>query len=307
MYIFSYDLHLVHFILGVFTIIMVVFNGIIEHFEQSLPQFIVEAFRYGKTLNGPVQTKLVRLIQVPKSWFLHFYIFSSIYSPFILYQAYSSYMRNTEVPATYLTALDVVCTENRSPSASKENILLALTLLCIQCFRRFYECAFVNAKSTSSMNILHYIVGYAHYFCTATGILCQAPGYSYSSDSEEKVNLIELINMKTFLCVAIFTWAWIHQFRAHKIFAGLKSKNANKHGIPEGDLFELVSCPHYFCEVLIYTSLALLLGYAHTTMLVVWVWVAVNQTVAAFMSHTWYNKQFKEYPKTRKAIFPFIL
>ena len=44
MYILTYDLHLIHFILGVFTIIMVVFNGIIEYFEESLPLFIVGEF-----------------------------------------------------------------------------------------------------------------------------------------------------------------------------------------------------------------------------------------------------------------------
>jgi len=146
MYILTYDLHLIHFILGVFTIIMLVFNGIIEYFEESLPLFIVEAFRYGKTLNGPVQSKLVRLLKVPKSWFTHFYIFSSIYSPFLLYQAYQSYVNFSVVPDTYLDALDLVCTETRVSSATKENVMLALTLLCLQCFRRFYECAFINAK-----------------------------------------------------------------------------------------------------------------------------------------------------------------
>jgi hypothetical protein len=28
------------------------------------------------------------------------------------------------------------------------------------------------------MNILHYIVGFAHYFSAGTGILCEAPGFS---------------------------------------------------------------------------------------------------------------------------------
>ena len=52
--------------------------------EPYLPEFMVELFRYGKTLNGPARTTIVKLISVPKSYFTHFYIFSSIYVPVTL-------------------------------------------------------------------------------------------------------------------------------------------------------------------------------------------------------------------------------
>eukprot|EP00088_Acartia_fossae_P071942 TRINITY_DN9991_c0_g1_i13.p1 TRINITY_DN9991_c0_g1~~TRINITY_DN9991_c0_g1_i13.p1 ORF type:complete len:308 (-),score=18.07 TRINITY_DN9991_c0_g1_i13:263-1186(-) len=307
MYILGYDLNLIYFVLGVFTVIMVVFNGIIEHFENQLPLFIVEAFRYGKTLNGPVQTKIVRFIKVPKSWFLHFYIFSSIYSSLLLITAYRTCINGAKVPGVVFDGLDLVCTESRTEGSSKENILLALVLLMLQCSRRFYECAFVNAKSNSSMNILHYIVGYAHYFCTGTGILCQAPEFISSSEPVENFELGKVVTVKNCVASFVFFWSMWHQLRAHKIFAELKVKNPNKHGIPHGDLFELVSCPHYFCEVLIYTSLSVILGLSHSHILAVWLWVVVNQTVAAFMSHSWYNKHFQDYPKERRAIYPYLL
>jgi len=57
-----------------------------------------------------------------------------------------------------------------------ESVILAITLLTIQSLRRLYECLFVNVDSGSKMNLLHYIVGYVHYYCAAAGIFCEAPG-----------------------------------------------------------------------------------------------------------------------------------
>jgi len=307
MFILGYDLHLIYFILGFFTIFMVFFNGLIECFEDQLPLFVLESFRYGKTLNGPVQTKLVRLIKVPKAWFLHFYIFSSIFSSCLLFLAYKVYLDEVATPVIVLESLDIVCTQSRSASCSRESIMLILVLLCCQCYRRFYECAFVNAKSNSSMNILHYIVGYAHYFCAGTASLCQAPQFVQSNEKKDKFEFSTLISVTNIVAVTLFIYAWYHQFRAHKIFADLKTRNPNKHGIPEGDLFSYVSCPHYLCEVLIYASLVMVTSVNNTSIMVVFLWVLVNQTVAAFMSHSWYKKQFKDYPNDRRAIYPYLL
>jgi len=49
-----------------------------------------------------------------------------------------------------------------------------------------------------------------------------------------------------------------------------------------------------------------LLGQAHLTGILVWFWVLTNQIIAATMSHNWYKKKFKEYPRNRSAIIPFI-
>ncbi|KAK2079178.1 hypothetical protein QBZ16_002869 [Prototheca wickerhamii] len=58
-----------------------------------------------------------------------------------------------------------------------------------------------------------------------------------------------------------------------------------------GGLFELVSCPHYFAEIVIYGGLALLV---------------VNLILAAGMTQRWYRRQFKSYPPRRKALVPWV-
>jgi len=306
MWILNYDINVIWLILGFFTVFMVFFNGLIDVFEDKLPVFILEAFRYGKTLNGPLQSKLIRLITVPKSWFLHFYIFSSIYVPILLYYGVERYYFLNPVPELVSTGLDFFCTESRSSSAHPGSVLMVLILLSIQCFRRLYECAFVNAKSASTMNVLHYIVGFAHYFCAGTGALCDSP-HMNDRTLTERVDISSLLTVKHVVLALVFLWAWLHQFRAHVIFSELKKNRPNQHSIPRGDLFEYVSSPHYLCEVIIYTVFMLIVGPTHRTMLLVWLWVLVNQTVAAWMSHSWYRNKFKEYPANRKAICPYIL
>ena len=81
MWILNWDVNLVWAVLIFFTVFMIVYNSVIAFGEPYLPEFVLELFRYGKTLNGPAKTTFVKMISVPKSYFTHFYIFSSIYVP----------------------------------------------------------------------------------------------------------------------------------------------------------------------------------------------------------------------------------
>ena len=93
--------------------------------------------------------------------------------------------------------------------------------------------------------------------------------------------------------------------QAHKIFANLKKRSG--YSVPSGDWFEYVSCPHYLAEIIIYGCFSGILGFKHQTGMFVFVWVLVNQVIAALMSHFWYQEKFENYPKGRKAIIPFVL
>ena len=116
------------------------------------------------------------------------------------------------------------------------------------------------------MNITHYIVGYAHYFCAATGVLCEAPGFVRNNSI---INIINFdpsnLGYDVLILTSVFFVAWYYEFESHKIFAQLKLRNPNVHSIPSGSLFTYVSCPHYLCEVIIYTCFMFLLGPAHLT------------------------------------------
>ena len=130
---------------------------------------------------------------------------------------------------------------------------------------------------------------------------------------------------------ALFLWASYHHHITFRILASLRTRhdeNANiipdskdqthagpkyqsyaspKYQIPFGDWFSLVSCPNYLAEIILYGCLAAILGPYNVSGLILFLWVAINQTIMAVMYHAWYREKFPEYPQERKAILPWIL
>ena len=79
------------------------------------------------------------------------------------------------------------------------------------------------------------------------------------------------------------------------------------HTVPHGGLFELVSCPHYTMECLIYLCFVLIGGGSHVTLASIALFVWTNQIVGAIEAHWWYHREYKSYPIGRKAIIPYVL
>ena len=126
------DVNYVWAILIFFTVFMVIYNGVISVGEQYLPATLLELFRYGKTLDGPAKTPLIKLISVPKSYFTHFYIFSSIYVPAVLFSVIQVYQSNLKVSESVLNSLDLICSSDRQVSTSNSRLVLVLSLLLMQ-------------------------------------------------------------------------------------------------------------------------------------------------------------------------------
>ncbi|KAF6733103.1 Polyprenol reductase [Oryzias melastigma] len=79
------------------------------------------------------------------------------------------------------------------------------------------------------------------------------------------------------------------------------------HRMPTGGCFHLVSCPHYFAELLIYVSLGFVFGGRSSTWWLLVLYVFFNQALAAQLSHELYVSKYQLYPKHRKALIPFVL
>ncbi|MCP4909691.1 MAG: DUF1295 domain-containing protein [Bacteroidetes bacterium] len=75
--------------------------------------------------------------------------------------------------------------------------------------------------------------------------------------------------------------------------------------IPRGGLFDYISSPNLFGEIIEWTGWALMswclpsLSFA--------IWTMANLIPRAIDHHRWYHNRFVDYPKNRKAIFPKIL
>ncbi|KOB69442.1 hypothetical protein OBRU01_14499 [Operophtera brumata] len=151
-------------------------------------------------------------------------------------------------------------------SVSVAASILVMSLLTVQCLRRLYEtyCLQVFAKS-SKMNLSHYLAGIVHYFACITVAAGQAPLFCGNQNRESILWTDTRTKIFAVPCTLTFLWAWYEQYRSNIIFANLrKDKKSGQvvtedHGIPRGRMFEYVSSPHRMCEVIIYTTLVLLL------------------------------------------------
>lgn len=97
---------------------------------------------------------------------------------------------------------------------------------------------------------------------------------------------------------------FINQF-ADKKLIGLRKGGKQGYFIPRGGLFNYISCPNFFGEIVEWTGFAIMAWNMPAASFAVW--TAANLIPRALAHHKWYREYFKEYPKGRKAILPYIL
>ncbi|MCI0522407.1 MAG: DUF1295 domain-containing protein [Bacteroidales bacterium] len=85
----------------------------------------------------------------------------------------------------------------------------------------------------------------------------------------------------------------------------LRKRSTNGYQIPRGGLFEKVSCPNFFGEVVEWAGFAIICW--SLPALSFFVWTFCNLVPRALAHHKWYRSHFSDYPAGRKAVFPFIL
>lgn len=84
-----------------------------------------------------------------------------------------------------------------------------------------------------------------------------------------------------------------------------RSKGESKYSIPHGGLFEYISCPNYFSETMEWAGFAV----ASNSSIPAFIFVAAtmsNLFPRAIRTHEWYKKEFRNYPKSRKAVIPLV-
>ena len=69
--------------------------------------------------------------------------------------------------------------------------------------------------------------------------------------------------------------------------------------------FKYVSCPNYFGEIIEWFGY-LIIAFSLPALSFV-LWTGFNLIPRALNHHEWYKENFKNYPKNRKAVIPFII
>lgn len=105
--------------------------------------------------------------------------------------------------------------------------------------------------------------------------------------------------------VAIFMVGWIINQHADLTLFRLRKPGETHYSIPEGGMYRQVSCPNYFGEILEWTGWAVatwsLAGLAFA------VFTVANLLPRALATHRWYRDKFPDYPKSRRALIPYLV
>lgn len=92
--------------------------------------------------------------------------------------------------------------------------------------------------------------------------------------------------------------------KSDSILIGLRQKGETGYQIPSGFLFNYITAPNLFGEIIEWLGFAIM-----AWNLPAWsfaIWTLANLVPRALNHHQWYQAQFPDYPKDRKVVFPHI-
>ncbi|KAH9953205.1 3-oxo-5-alpha-steroid 4-dehydrogenase-domain-containing protein [Lactifluus volemus] len=147
--------------------------------------------------------------------------------------------------------------------------------------KRELESVFVHRFSHATMPLRNIFKNSIHYHILS-GLFLAYPIYgpTYSADSLYIRGTLRSNPNFLWTCAGVWLFAELSNLHTHLTLRNLRPLGTKKRAIPYGYGFGLISCPNYFFE-----SVA---------------WAAV-----AYMSGSWAGIG-KEYPRQRKAMFPFL-
>lgn len=104
--------------------------------------------------------------------------------------------------------------------------------------------------------------------------------------------------------IVLFFSGMIINMKADNMLIDLRKPGETGYRIPNGFLFELISSPNLFGEVIEWTGFAVMAWNLPALSFAVWTYA--NLVPRARNHHHWYHRNFSAYPAERKIIFPFI-
>ncbi|XP_070765530.1 polyprenal reductase [Enoplosus armatus] len=266
-----------------------------------------DLIRYGKTKQNLKRDDWLRVFDVPKRWFWHFYAISVGWNGLLLALYLKFIFQHRSYPSWLTGTLDIL-TGVPSPDSQVPQLstLLVQLLLCVHSLRRLLECLFVSVFSDGAIHLVQYVFGVWYYVVLGLTVLC--------SDRLGKGTGSLLYQLDWFHVAgnALFIVASLMQHQSMVLLARLRTGKSGTvetlaHRVPKGGWFELVSCPHYFAELLIYVSLSLVFGGISLTWWLIVLYVLFNQALAAQLCHDLYISKYESYPRRRKAFIPFVM
>jgi 3-oxo-5-alpha-steroid 4-dehydrogenase 1 len=130
-------------------------------------------------------------------------------------------------------------------------------------------------------------------------------GYFLSEFSTNEQYGNEWLTNPHFISGAIlFFTGMVINWKSDTILINLRKKGDTGYKIPYGFLFDYVSSPNLFGEIMEWGGFALMAW--NLPALTFFVWTCANLIPRAKNHHDWYHEHFSDYPTKRKVVFPFL-
>ncbi len=120
----------------------------------------------------------------------------------------------------------------------------------------------------------------------------------------EKYTITWLFSIHFMIGFLLFFIGAFINLKSDSVLINLRTAGETGYKIPKGFLFNYVSSPNLFGELIEWSGFALMAW--NLPAITFMVWTFANLVPRAKNHHDWYKKEFQDYPEERKVIFPFI-
>lgn len=115
-----------------------------------------------------------------------------------------------------------------------------------------------------------------------------------------------LADPRFILGAAMFVAGFAINIHSDTVLINLRGAEDTGYSIPRGGMFNRVSCPNYFGEIVEWVGFAIMTWSLPAAMYAAW--VALTLLSTGMNTHRWYRETFAtSYPAGRKAVIPYIL
>ncbi|KAJ8334519.1 hypothetical protein SKAU_G00401580 [Synaphobranchus kaupii] len=97
---------------------------------------------------------------------------------------------------------------------------------------------------------------------------------------------------------------WLINIHSDHILRNLRKPGETDYKIPVGGMFEYVSGANFLGEIVEWSGFALAAHSIHSASFAIFTLIVLSSRAVAH--HKWYLAKFEDYPKSRKALIPFV-
>ncbi|KAL2334922.1 hypothetical protein Fmac_016135 [Flemingia macrophylla] len=161
-------------------------------------------------------------------------------------------------------------------------------------FKRVFEVLFIHKYSSGMLLDSAIPISLSYFLSAATMTYAQHLTHGLP---EPPINLF-------YPGIVLFVVGIIGNFYHHYLLSILRGNGEKEYKIPKGGLFDLVICPHYLFEIIIFYGISFISQtlYAFSFTLGTTFYLMGR----SYVTRKWYLSKFEDFPKHVKAVIPFV-